>query len=84
MGSLTLFFNGFIERQQNPNRHLVEMQAGMATEVVLQRNQAGHYVAPGFINDHEVTFLLDTGATNISVPGGLLKKPDWKKAGRPW
>lgn len=79
MGSLTLFFNGFIERQQNPNRHLVEMQAGMATEVVLQRNQAGHYVAPGFINDHEVTFLLDTGATNISVPGGIAQKAGLEK-----
>lgn len=56
MGSLTLFFNGFIEQKYNPNRHLVEMEAGLGTDVVLLRNQAGHYVAPGFINGHEVTF----------------------------
>lgn len=79
MGSMTLFFNGFIEKQQNPNRHLVEMEAGLGTDVVLLRNQAGHYVAPGFINGHEVTFLLDTGATNISVPGEVARKAGLKQ-----
>ena len=34
MGSLTLFFNGFIEQKYNPNRHLVEMEAGLGTDVV--------------------------------------------------
>ncbi|HAO24975.1 MULTISPECIES: TIGR02281 family clan AA aspartic protease [unclassified Methylophaga] len=79
MGSLTLFFNGFIEQKHNPNRHLVEMDAGLGSDVVLLRNQAGHYVAPGFINGHEVTFLLDTGATNISVPAGIARKAGLKQ-----
>ncbi|AFI85069.1 retropepsin-like aspartic protease family protein [Methylophaga nitratireducenticrescens] len=78
MGSLTLFFNGFIEQKNNPNRHLVETGAG-ATDVVLLRNQAGHYVAPGFINGYEVTFLLDTGATNISVPATIASKAGLKQ-----
>lgn len=79
MGSMTLFFNGFIEQQQNPNRHLAGMNAGLGTDVVLLRNQAGHYVAPGFINGHEVTFLLDTGATNISVPAGIARAAGLKQ-----
>lgn len=67
MASLTLFFNGFIERQQNPNLGL-SIVGTEGTELVLKRNRAGHYVAPGLINGEEVTFLLDTGATQVSVP----------------
>lgn len=67
IGSLTLFFNGFLERQQNPNMGLT-INGDATTELVLQRNRAGHYVAPGLINGVEVTFLLDTGATDVSVP----------------
>ncbi|AFJ03583.1 clan AA aspartic protease, TIGR02281 family [Methylophaga frappieri] len=71
MASLTLFFNGFIDRQDNPNRHL--NNATPQSQVVLERNRAGHYVAPGKINGHDVTFLLDTGATHISIPAGVAR-----------
>ncbi|MDX1573284.1 MAG: retropepsin-like aspartic protease [Methylophaga sp.] len=74
MASLTLFFNGFIDKRDNPNRHLAAIDIDASNEVVLQRNRAGHYVAPGKINDHDVTFLLDTGATTISVPAGIAEE----------
>lgn len=82
MASLTLFFNGFIDSRDNPNRHLANMEIGADSEVVLERNRAGHYVAPGKINGHQVTFLLDTGATNISVPAGIAEAAGLKQ-GRP-
>lgn len=82
MASLTLFFNGFIDKRDNPNRHLAAIDINASNEVVLQRNRAGHYVAPGKINGHEVTFLLDTGATNISVPAGIAEAADLAQ-GRP-
>lgn len=79
LGSLTLFFNGYLQQQNNPNYNLV---AGQQHQVTLQRNRSGHYVAPGFINGQSVTFLLDTGATHVSVPADVAKAIGLR-AGRP-
>jgi len=38
---------------------------------VLKRSRDGHYVFPGTINGRPVSFLLDTGATLVSVPAHL-------------
>jgi aspartyl protease family protein len=43
-------------------------------DVVLERNRAGHFVASGAINGVPVTFLLDTGATQIAIPMELAKE----------
>lgn len=70
LGVLWLFFEGQLERRDNPNRGLAATP-GSAAELVLRRNRAGHYVAPGTINGQPVTFLLDTGATQVAVPARL-------------
>ncbi|MBV0933173.1 retropepsin-like aspartic protease family protein [Marinobacterium weihaiense] len=70
---LTFYFNDFVGEQRNPNRHLNLTDSGSG-EVVLARNRAGHYVAPGRINGEPVTFLLDTGATRVSVPESLADR----------
>jgi aspartyl protease family protein len=76
--ALALFawiFAGLEERENNPNQHIVTQQLSNGGKVVtLQRNRYGHYVADGYINGERVTFLLDTGASDISVPGGLAEK----------
>lgn len=69
LGLLWVSFDGYLEGLRNPNRDL-SVQAGQ-TELVLKRNRAGHYIAPGTINGEAVTFLLDTGATLVSVPAHL-------------
>lgn len=66
---LWLVFEDYLDRHENPNRDL-RVEAG-AAELVLKRNRFGHYVAPGTINGRPVTFLLDTGATHVSVPAHL-------------
>ncbi len=72
LGVVALVFDGVLERQYNPNQDLTAVSRdGAAPEVVLQRNRYGHYVASGRINGRPVTFLLDTGATDVSVPAGL-------------
>lgn len=42
--------------------------------VELQRNQAGHYVAEGRINGSPVLFILDTGATDVSMSLPLARR----------
>lgn len=72
---LTLFFNYFIERQQNPNQEIAtQYNEDGSREVVLQRNRSGHYMATGAINGEPVVFLLDTGATIVSIPEAVANR----------
>ncbi len=75
LGLLTLFFNGVLEDQYNPNRQLSTVTTtGEPQEVVLVRNKYGHYVATGGINGEAVVFILDTGATDVAVPLALANR----------
>ena len=71
LGLLTVFFDELLGWRENPNQRLQSSVEGGVREVVLQQNFQGHYVAPGTINGHPVVFLLDTGATTVSVPATL-------------
>lgn len=76
----TTIFNGVIKDINNPNQQLtVSINDGGNKEVVLKRNRYGHYVATGKINGQSVEFLLDTGATLVSVPAHIAKQLDLKK-----
>jgi len=68
---LTLFFNNRLDKQNNPNNRLSTVTQDGVPEVRLQRNRSGHYVATGLINGHAVEFMLDTGATDVSIPAEI-------------
>ena len=64
-------FENILENDYNPNQ---SVQITSANEVMLQRNRYGHYVTHGKINNQPVTFLLDTGASDISIPSKIARK----------
>ena len=72
---LVFLFQDILDTQQNPNQQPEgTLTSNNVRELVLERNHYGHYVANGLINQHPVTFILDTGATDVSIPGKLAQK----------
>ncbi len=75
LGLLTLFFQDWNEQQRNPNQNpQTRTGADGVQELLLTRNRAGHYVASGSINGEAVVFMLDTGATDVAIPGPVAKR----------
>ncbi|PHR83553.1 MAG: TIGR02281 family clan AA aspartic protease [Colwellia sp.] len=72
---LMFFFEDELEKQYNPNSQpQVSLNSSGQAEVILKQNRQGHYVTQGSINETSVTFLLDTGATQVSIPAHIADK----------
>ncbi|MCP4283122.1 MAG: TIGR02281 family clan AA aspartic protease [Gammaproteobacteria bacterium] len=77
---LTFTFQSYLERRENPNRNPESRVGETGTkEVVLMRSSNGHYLAGGEINGARVTFLLDTGATDVAVSEHLANRLKLRK-----
>lgn len=79
LGLLAWLFSGALDRQRNPNAAVASKNSGQAVEVILVRNRHGHYVASGSINGQVVDFMVDTGASDISIPGRLADRLGLKR-----
>ena len=64
----TMYFDRFLDQQHNPNDTVQTTETSGVKVISLQRNRQGHYVTSGKINGTRVRFLLDTGATDVSIP----------------
>jgi len=66
---LFLLFSKVLDHQKNPNQNIdsITTENGVV-EIVLEANRGGQYVANGFINKQPVTFLVDTGASDVAIP----------------
>lgn len=75
MAMLVYFFSSWIAYQNNPNRDLNShvTQSGVR-EIVLKENNAHHFVLNGKVNGENVEFMIDTGSSNVSIPGALADK----------
>ena len=74
LGLMTLLFSRYLDSQNNPNQSISSTSTAEMREVILQRNRYGHYVATGSINGTAVEFMLDTGATMVSVPQSVARR----------
>lgn len=75
IGLMVFVFQSLLDEQWNPNAAPESKltESGKA-EVHLAQNKQGHYVANGTINNNNVVFLLDTGATNVSIPAHIAEQ----------
>src|SRR5690606_37306849 len=69
----TRFFSEWEQNRFNPNQEPLSSVRGEQIEVQLVSNNQGHFVVDGFINGEKVTFLLDTGATDVAIPAELAE-----------
>ena len=79
-GILIWFFGILESNKRNPNQNVsTQVLSSGEIEVVLESSSYGHYIATGKINNTEVTFLVDTGASYVSVPEEVAKKVGLKR-----
>jgi len=79
LGFTVYMFQTWIDKERNPNANPITSSSGDVRQVVLKRNRQGHYVTTGTINGTQLEFLLDTGATDISIPEHVAEKIGLKK-----
>jgi aspartyl protease family protein len=60
--------NRHLERQRNPNNEVIASSIAGKRSIELQRSRFGQYLVTGSINNAEVDFLVDTGASSVSIP----------------
>ncbi len=75
LGVFAVLFQNYLERSNNPNQQVTaKVSKDGVREVILERNRYGHYVVSGQINDYPVQFMLDTGASDVSVPEHIARR----------
>lgn len=67
-------FEHLIWQRINPNQNITTSVIDQQKQIVLQRNTYNHYVTSGTINEHKVTFLLDTGASDVAIPASVADR----------
>jgi aspartyl protease family protein len=72
---MTILFGDALKRQRNPNQapESINISDG-GKSIILRRNPAGHYVFNGTINGTSAEFILDTGATAVSIPASFADR----------
>lgn len=75
----TYWFGNWEEQQINPNRQPQSVHGDGYIEVRLAAGRGGHYLLDGQIDGHNLTFLLDTGATAVAIPKAVAERLDLER-----
>lgn len=72
---LTHLFGEWERMQMHPNDAVKAQITPMGEhQIVLRANQDGHYLVLGTLNGQAVEFMLDTGASHVSIPLNTAKR----------
>ena len=66
LGGFYLLFS--MLEDNNGGGTVSSMDSNGSIMVTLEQDRNGHYLAEGYINGQAVTFLVDTGATDVALP----------------
>ena len=69
LGGLYLLFSML----ENGSSTVSSVDSSGSAMVVLEQDRNGHYLAEGQINGRSVTFLVDTGATDVALPESMAR-----------
>lgn len=76
---MAVIFDSWLAKHYDPqNVEQKIMTVEGVHHTVITRNRYNQYIAKGSINNYPVTFLLDTGATDVVIPGELAKELNLK------
>ena len=70
LGGLFLLFS-MLEQKGGA---VISVDAGGAAMLVLEQDRNGHYMVDGKINGQAVSFIVDTGATDVAIPESIARK----------
>jgi len=74
LGAATYAAQGWFEARDERRNGVIVGEDGREQALLLSSNRFGHYRAKGLVNGEEMLFLLDTGATGISIPAEIADK----------
>ncbi len=73
LGLLAGLYGLFSAMDKDGKTTRVVGQDGVAM-VILEQDRSGHYLADGQINGQDVTFMVDTGATDVALPEAMARR----------
>ena len=71
---LVLGFNVFLEKERNPNQRPQGTVNDQLATVTLKPGRNGHYLVTGSLDGVAADFLIDTGASGISIPEDVARR----------
>jgi len=74
LGFATFFAQKWMDQRERGQTPVDQLNNLGQRSVLLESDRLGHYVVEGLVNGQPVTFLVDTGASGVSIPGSMATR----------